>query len=181
MKLFLLVILLIGIPHTASRAAEAQEVGGAAHHVHMPAEPSTALSVSTGEKHVVLSPADLQALPQTTVTVLNGHTKTEETYTGPLVSDVLAKVGIVLNSASEHSILHSYVVATGTDGYFVVFSGAELQSALHKGQCIVALSKAGQPLGETGAFQLIETLEIKPARWVRNLKDLEIVSLANPQ
>ena len=124
---------------------------------------------------MVLSLLDLQALPQATVIVFNGHSKTEETYTGPLVSDVMAKVGFLLSGATEHEVLRSYVVATGTDGYFVVFSAAELQGALHKGQSIVALSKAGQPLTENGAFQLIDSLDVKPARWVRNLNNLAVI------
>ncbi len=97
----------------------------------------------------------------------------------PLVSDVLAKAGVALSGATEHDILRSYVVATGTDGYFVVFSGAELQSALHKAQCLVALTKGGQPLTENGAFQLVDPLDVKPARWVRNLSGLAVMPVAS--
>ena len=180
MKPLPLLVLLAFVPYPAFTVAEAQEAAGAAHHAHAPAQPSAALAISAGEKHLVLSPADLQTLPQASVTVLNAHSKTEETYTGPLVSDVLAKAGIALSGATEHDILRSYVVATGTDGYFVVFSGAELQSTLHKAQCIVALTRAGQPLTESGAFQLVDTVDVKPARWVRNLKNLAVILVASP-
>ena len=181
MRPFLLLVLLAAVPYPASRVTEAQEAAGAVHRAHPPAQLSTVLSIRVGGKHLVLSVADLQALPQTSVTVLNGHTKTEETYTGPLVSDVLAKAGAPLSGAAEHDVLRSYVVATGTDGYFVVFSGVELQSTLHKGQCIVALTRAGQPLTENGAFQIVDTLDVKPARWVRNLSGLAVMPVALTQ
>ncbi len=179
MKPFSLLILLAATPYPGFRVAQAQEAAGAAHHTHPPAQRSTALSIRVGERHLVLSAADLQALPQTSVTVLNGHTQADETYSGPLVSDVLAKAGVALSGATEHDILRSYVVATGTDGYFVVFSGAELQSALHKAQCLVALTKGGQPLTENGAFQLVDPLDVKPARWVRNLSGLAVMPVAS--
>lgn len=108
MKSFLLLVLLAGSPRPCCPAAKTQEAAGAAHHAHAPAQPSTALSISVGEKHVVLSPTDLQALSQASVTVLNAHTKTEETYTGPLVSDVLAKAGVAFSGATERDILRSY-------------------------------------------------------------------------
>lgn len=179
MKLLLSFILLAGT--AASPFAGAQNATMPSHPAHATAQPSTALSVSAGDKHIVLSPGDLQALPQASVTVLNGHTKAEETYTGPLVSDVLAKAGALLSSATERDVLHSYVVATGTDGYFVVFSGAELQGALHKAQCIVAITRDGQPLTEHGAFQLVDSLDVKPARWVRNLKGLTVLAVGQRQ
>ena len=180
MKSFLSLVLLAGVSMSVLSIAEGQDAA-AGRHAHAPAAPSTALSVSVGERHMTLSPADLQALPQTSVTVVNGHTRAEETYTGPLVSEVLARAGVLLSTATEHDILRSYVVATGTDGYFVVFSGAELQGALHKAQCIVALTRAGQPLVENGAFQLVDSLEMKPARWVRNLKELAVMPVVKAQ
>ncbi len=142
---------------------------------HKAAQPSTSLVVRGGQHLVTLSVSDLAALPQTSVTVSNAHTKQEETYSGPRVAAVLAKAGIVLGPATTHDILHSYVVAKGTDGYFVVFSGAELQDTLHKGQFIVALTLAGQPLVGSGAFQLVDSLDLKPARWVRNLDQLAVI------
>ena len=157
----------------------AQEAAGM-HHAHVPAAPSIALAVHAGTASATLSLADLQAMPQTTVTVFNAHNKQNETYAGPLVSDVLAKAGVALSEETQHAILDSYVIAAGTDGYFVLFSGAELQPGLHKPQTIIALTQAGQPLGQNGAFQLIDTGEVKPARWVRNLTSLTVVPVTSP-
>lgn len=144
------------------------------------AQPSTTLTVRAGERSITLSLAELQAMPQTTVSVFNAHSKQNETYSGPLVSDVLAKAGVALSEKTQHEVLHSYVLASGTDGYFVVFSGAELQPGLHKTQAIIAIAQAGQPLARSGAFQLIDSVDVKPARWVRNLTVLSVVPVAAP-
>ena len=152
----------------------------AIHHEHADGRPSTSLTIRTPDHTLTLSVADLQALPQTTVDVFNAHSKHIETYSGPLVSDVLAKAGITLTEPTEHHILDSYILATGSDGYFVIYSGAELQPGLHRAQVIVAIAQSGQPLTRTGAFQLIDPVDVKPARWVRNLESLTVVPVAGP-
>ncbi len=164
---------------TASQSPMGDEV----HHAEKAATPSTALKITVpGHPALTLSLPDLEALPQTAVAVFNAHTKANETYAGPLVADILAKAGMVLSEATQHQFLDSYVLASGTDGYFVVFSGAELQPGLHKTQAIVAITQSGKPLARTGAFQLIEPADTKPARWVRNLKALSVepVKAATP-
>ena len=147
-------------------------------HEHAPAVPSTVLHiVGAGLTPVHLRLADLQALPQVSVQVHNAHDNAEESYSGPLVTDVLAKAGLSLSAQTQRQMLESAVLAEGTDGYFVVFSAAELQPALHKAQAIVAIAQSGQPLTRTGAFQLVDPLDVKPARWVRNLTQLDVVLL----
>ncbi len=162
----------------AQTATPAQAPEAAMHHEHaapQPAQRSTMLTVRVGEAVLALSLADLEALPQTTVTVLNGHNQQNETFAGPLLADVLAKAGLALSQTTQRAVLDSYVVATGTDGYFVVFSGAEVQPGLHKAQTLVAIAQNGAPLTRTGAFQLIDSVDSKPARWVRNLAGLTVV------
>ena len=162
-------------PSFSAAQTPAPAQGMAMHHDHdTPSKPSTALVVHAGTQTVSLSLSDLQALPQVTVSVLNAHIGQNETYAGPLVADVLAKAGLSFSEKTQHDVLDSFITATGTDGYFVVFSGAELQPGLHKAQTIVALTQAGQPLTRTGAFQLVDPLDVKPARWVRNLTSLTI-------
>ncbi len=149
------------------------------HHDKPPAAPSTTLAVSTGQgAPLTFAVADLQALPQQTITVHNAHTKADETYTGPLVSDVIAKAGLAFSDKSEHPMLRMYLIATGTDDYFVVYSAAEVQPGLHRAKVIVAIAKSGQPLGVNGQFQLIDSGDVKPARWVRNLNSLMLHTAA---
>ena len=156
-------------------------MGDEAGHTEKPVDLSTVLAISVhGHAAATLHLADLQAMPQTTVQVFNAHTKQKESYSGPSVAAVLAKAGVALGEKTQHEILDSYVLGTGTDGYFVVFSGAELQPGLHKTEAIVAIAQGGQPLTRTGAFQLIDPEDAKPARWVRNLKALTVVAVPGP-
>lgn len=150
------------------------------HHQRAEARPSTSLMIHAGGQSLTLSVADLKALPQITVNVYNAHSKQNQTYTGPLVADVLAKADLRLSEQTQHHILDSYAVATGTDGYFVVYSGAELQPGLHKAQPIIAIAESGKPLTTSGAFQLIDPSDVKPARWVRNLDSLTVVPVTAP-
>ncbi len=156
-------------------------MGDEAGHTEKPSTPSTVLAVSvSGRPAVVLHLADLQAMPQSSVQVFNGHSKQNERYSGPSVAAVLAYAGVALDEKTQHDILDSYVLGTGNDGYFVVFSGAELQPGLHKTEAIVAIAQGGQPLTQTGFFQLIDPEDAKPARWVRNLKALTVVLVPAP-
>ena len=156
-------------------------MGDEAGHTEKPTTLSTVLAGSvSGHPAGVLHLADLQAMPQSTVQVFNSHTGQNESYSGPRVAAVLAKAGVALVERTQHDILDSYVLGTGSDGYFVVFSGAELQPGLHKTEAIIAIAQGGQPLTRTGSFQLIDPEDAKPARWVRNLKALTVVPVTNP-
>ena len=147
------------------------------HDSHPAAPIADMLTLSVDGRSLQLSPADLAALPQTSVTVHNGHTKAEEQYTGVALSDLLARAGVAFAPGTEQRFFHSYLRAQGTDFYFVVYSGTEIESALHKGNVLVALRLNGQPLGSEGRFKMISTEDTRPARWVRNLNNLTFVTL----
>lgn len=108
-------------------------------------------------------------MPQQTVKVMNGHSKKEESYTGVRLSNVLAKAGAKLGKET----LHGYVVAKGTDGYWVLYSCEEVVSEVHAGEVIVAIGMDGKTLEGDGAMKLISTEDKKPKRWVRNLAAVE--------
>jgi hypothetical protein len=110
--------------------------------------------------------------------VHNAHSNQDETYTGPLVSDVLAKAGLSPAHENEALILHSSIVATATDNYFVLYSAAEVEPAFTNGRVIIALMKAGLPNASGGNIQLINESGAKPARWVHGLANLNIMTLA---
>lgn len=76
----------------------------------------------------------------------------------------------------------SYVVAEAEDGYRVVFSLAELDSGMTDSGIIVADTMDGAPLGEkVGPFRIVAPREKRPARWIRMLKSITVVSLpGNP-
>jgi hypothetical protein len=140
-----------------------------AEHAHPPASPSTSLTISVGGKETKFSVADLQAMPQKTVTVHNPHTKQDETYSGVSLGDLLAKNGLPVDQTTHRQMLRSYLKAEGTDKYWVLYSVTEVEGSEHNGDVIVAIAQDGKPLGEDGQFKLIDTGDKKPQRWVRNL------------
>jgi hypothetical protein len=157
----------------AAPAAEMQEM-----HEHKASPPSTTLTLMVGGKTTSLSVADLQAMPQRTLTVHNAHTQVDETYMGVALSDLLAKQGVTTaDAAASRRVYHSYVRAEGTDLYWVLYSASEVEHAIHKGDVIVAVTMDGKPLGEDGKFKLVASEEQKPARWVRNLQSLTFVTV----
>jgi hypothetical protein len=146
-----------------------------------PVPPSRFLNITFQGRLTTLTVEDLLKLPQVTVHVYNAHRHTTEEYTGPLVSDVLARAGLSPAHENEQAILHSAVVATGTDHYFVVYSAAELEPAFTTGQSIVAVMKRGLPNTEGGLIELVNANAAKPARWVHGLSSLNIMSVAQHQ
>lgn len=60
-----------------------------------PTIPSTHLRIAGLQGQAIeLNPEELRALPHTEVSVFNAHSKTNEKYSGVLLSDLLAKVGV---------------------------------------------------------------------------------------
>ena len=147
-----------------------------------PVPPSKSVTINFQGRTTTLTIEDLLKLPQVTVHVHNAHRNADETYTGPLVSDVLAKAGLVANKETQPLILHSTVIATGTDHYYVIYSCAEVEPAFSKGQVIVALTKGNDlPDTEGGNIQLVNTTDAKPARWLHGLTQLNIMTLTQNQ
>jgi hypothetical protein len=156
--------------------AQTREPGSMPEHMHAPAPVSTSLTLTLDGKATTLSVADLQAMPQKTVTVHNEHTKADETYTGVLLGDLLAKYGFPVDKTTHQKMLRSYLVAEGTDKYWVLYSVTEIESSEHTGDVIVATSMGGKPLGEDGQLKLVDTGDKKPQRWVRNLNAITVKS-----
>ena len=142
-----------------------------------PVPPSKNVNLSFEGKTVTLSLTDLVNMPnQVTVRVHNAHRGgIEEMYSGPLLSDVLAKIGLTATRENQPLILHSAIVATGTDHYYVLYSGGEVEYST--GKVIVAVMKAGLPDSEGGLIQLINTDDAKPMRWVHGLMGISVMSM----
>ena len=73
-------------------------------------------------------------------------------------------------------MLRSYLIAEGTDKYWVLYSVTEVESSEHNGTVIVATSMGGKSLGEDGQLKLIDSGDKKPQRWVRNLTAITVKS-----
>jgi hypothetical protein len=143
-----------------------------------PSQPSDSLLLTANLYHppVVLSAPDFRALPHVNLTVHNTHTDADETYSGvPLVA-LLSKLNAPLGKDLHKEALATYLIATGSDGYSVVLSLAEVDPSFHAGQVIVADARDSQPLGKSGPFQLIVSDDKRPARWVHNLVSITLQS-----
>jgi hypothetical protein len=179
MKLLTAAALLLALaPLSLAAQTPTKQDGEAAMPMKAPVPPSKSINISFEGKITTLTVDDLLNLPQVTVHVHNAHRNTDESYTGPLLSDVLARAGLKSTRETEALILHSSLVATGTDKYFVLYSVAEVEPSFSTGQVIVAVMKAGLPNTEGGLIELVNTVDTKPARWLHGLANLNVMSLA---
>lgn len=152
------------------------------------ATPSTELSVTGG----VTTPrtydlAGLEALPAITQTVSfgSGSGPQTHTYVGASLWGVLGNSGIVVDPAVKNDILNKVVVATGTDGYKVVFSGGELSPDFGNRPDLVAYSElvngTPTPLGSTGFARITAPGDVRGGRYVSNLYNLDVRSSGSTQ
>lgn len=144
-----------------------------------PVPPSRAVNLAFEGRNISVSVSDLLSMTQTTVQVHNAHRGgIPETYSGPLLSDVLEKIGLKVSRETHPLILHSVIIATGMDHYYVLYSAAEVEPLFSNSKVIVAVMKNGLPNAEGGNIELINTDGAKPARWVHGLMGVSVMSLA---
>lgn len=164
--------------------AQAHSPGDMAGTPHAPSQPSKSLTLAglQGETRT-LSLADLKSMPHVSVTVINGHSPKQETYTGVTVHDLLATVTapnsanfgpVAMNAPAmlKSSPRLTVILAEGTDHYRIALTLCDTDPACRSGQTIVADTLDGHPLTTDGAFKLILTEDKTPGRWVRNLSTL---------
>ncbi len=138
-------------------------------------QPAEALKIVVNAQTQSLSAADLHALPHHTVTVHNPHANADETYSGVLLIDLLARQGVPRGHDLRGKALSEYIAATGSDGYKAVLSLAEADPDFHPGEVLVADQMEGKPLDpKTGPFRLVVTEDKRPARSVHNLVSIEV-------
>jgi hypothetical protein len=132
------------------------------------------LKITFGKKSAEWTPTTLAALPHKTITVFNEHAKANQTYTGVALMDLLKPLGVPDKPHGKD--LKLYLVAEGADGYQVVYSVAEANPDVHDATVIVADTMDGRGLAGSGPFELIATGEKLPARWVRNLVAIKVLT-----
>jgi DMSO/TMAO reductase YedYZ molybdopterin-dependent catalytic subunit len=128
--------------------------------------PATQLTVAGDvTTPLTLTIADLKKMPRKTVAVMNAHEKKMETYEGVLLEDVLHRAGAVQGDQLRGVALSMYVVAEASDGYRVVFSLAELDSAFSESDVLVADTRDDAPLdAAVGPLRLVAPHDKRPAR-----------------
>jgi hypothetical protein len=139
-----------------------------------PSVPAGPLKISFGDKSAEWTAATLAAMAHKSLTVYNEHAKANQTYSGVPLIDLLAKLGVPNQPHGKEFRL--YLVAEGADGYQVVYSVAEVTPDVHDAVVIVADAQDGKPIAEDGPLKLVATGEKRPARWVRNLVAVRVLT-----
>ncbi len=142
--------------------------------MHKPAPAAGPLEITYGDQSAEWTAATLAALPHTTVTVYNEHAKATQSYSGVPLMDLLAKLGVPDKPRGKQ--FRIYLVAAGSDGYEVVYSLGEVAPDVHDGMVLVADRQDGKPIADDGPLKMVLTGEKRPARWVRNLVAVKVLT-----
>jgi hypothetical protein len=125
---------------------------------------------------VVLSAAEISALPHTTIKV-NGHDGSA-TFSGVPVSTLLEKAGITFGESLRGKRLASCLLVEAADGYRVVIALPELDPGFTDKQILLVDKRETHPLDEKeGPYRIVIPDEKRMARWVRQVKTLRIVDV----
>jgi DMSO/TMAO reductase YedYZ molybdopterin-dependent catalytic subunit len=141
------------------------------------AAPAAALAVAGDVKTpLALTLADLKALPRTRVEMKEDGRIV--VYEGVLVGELLKRASAPVGSEMRGNAVASYVVASASDGYQVVFSLAELDPGVTSNDIIVADTVDGKALfAYQGPLRIVAPKDSRAARSVRMLQRLEVVRL----
>jgi hypothetical protein len=161
-----------GVPTTAVGGISADHGQGMHRDAGKPQVPAGPLKITFGNKSSEWTPATLAALPHKTITVYNEHSKTNQTYSGVDLIDLLKPLGVPEKPRGKEFLL--YLIAEGSDGYKVVYSLGEITPDVHDATVMVADSLDGKPIADDGPLKLVASGEKRPARWVRNLVAIRV-------
>ena len=143
------------------------------------ATPPTATIKVTGavQTPLTLNAADLGAMPRQTV-VIPDQDGTKIAYEGVPLVEILRKAGATLDKELRGSALTTYILATASDGYQVVFTLGEIAPEFGNSTVLIADKRDGKPLFEyQGPVRLVCPNDKAGARSVRMLQTLEVVRL----
>jgi len=126
-----------------------------------------------GRDSLVLTPADLKALPRTKAT-FTAHGK-QITYEGALLNAALKQAGAVAGDRLMGRYLNQVVIAKGADGFTATYSLGETDPIYRTNPVIIADTKDGQPLdAKEGPYRLVVDGDLRPGRSVRMLTSVEV-------
>ena len=139
---------------------------------------SITLKGPTGQTATITA-ADLASLPRVSFS-FDAHGE-KHVYEGPLLIDVLAKVGAPIGKAIHGPEMADVVLVTAQDGYQVAFGLAEIDPATRADRIILADKADGAPLAaQDGAFKVVAEGDLRPARSARRVSHIEVLRLARP-
>ncbi|GAB3251896.1 hypothetical protein GCM10027347_10610 [Larkinella harenae] len=125
-------------------------------------------------KPLTLQAADLKALPHVEVMGKDRDGK-EHRYSGVALADLLKRAGATLGAELRGENLMKYVVVRAVDGYEALYALPELDPDFATRTIILADQVDGAPLpAGVGPYRVVVPGEKKPARWVREVKHIEV-------
>jgi DMSO/TMAO reductase YedYZ molybdopterin-dependent catalytic subunit len=127
---------------------------------------------------LTIAAADLKSMPRKQVEMKDeGRTVV---YEGVLVAEILKRAGVPLGTDLRGNAMATYVVASASDGYQVLFSLPELDPAFTRNDIIIADTIDGKPLfAYQGPLRIVSPKDSRAARSIRMLQRLEVVRLRN--
>lgn len=149
------------------QAAAVDAHNGHRGHASEPAAPSP--------QAVPLDQATLSALPRERV-LASAHGQALDCE-GVSLAALLRQTGAIPADKLPSASLSRYVLADARDGYRVLYSLAELDPGTGNRKVFIVDRCNGQPLDDKdGPLRLIAPEDARPARWVRQLKSLTVVT-----
>jgi DMSO/TMAO reductase YedYZ molybdopterin-dependent catalytic subunit len=175
-------LLIAAIGFVTMGVATQMAAGQAMPTTQAPATPAAQATLSlTGEvtQELHLTDADLKAMPRTTLTAMDAHEKQTHTFEGVTLAELLKRAGLPTGEHLRGKSMALCVVAGAADGYHAVFSLAELDASIGGVTVLVADTVDGQPIPTgQGPLRLVVPSDKRPARWVRMLQSLTVVSVS---
>jgi hypothetical protein len=126
-------------------------------------------------KPIILSRADLEALPRHAVTT---PSDSSARFEGVALTSVLERAGFAFGESMKGKRLASCLLVEAADGYRVVIALPEIDPAFTDKQIVLAFLRNGKPLDDReGPYRIIIPDEKKMARWIRQVTLLKIVDV----
>jgi Oxidoreductase molybdopterin binding domain len=140
--------------------------------------PSPFLEINGDVPHPrIFQEQEWKQLKHVSLTATNTHDKKTATYSGVPLRDLLMEVGLPLGENLRGKAFATAVVVSASDGYQVTFSIAELDESVGNLQVLVADNENGKPLAQgVGPLRLVVVSDKRPARWVRMVRTIRIVT-----
>jgi DMSO/TMAO reductase YedYZ molybdopterin-dependent catalytic subunit len=124
---------------------------------------------------VTLTLGDLAALPHESAPV-TAEDGTKSVYDGVPLREILARAGAPFGKQLRGKNMTTFVLATAHDGYQVVFTLAELDTAFANEGVLVADKHEGKPMSAPlGPLRIVCVNDKAGARSLRMLETLEVV------
>jgi hypothetical protein len=121
---------------------------------------------------------EIGRLPHTAIAVEGQGGRTRK-FSGVALCDLLESAGVELGGEQRPAALTTYLWVEGSDGFRVLFSGAEVHRLIGAGEVLLADSEDGQAIPKSdGPYRLVVVGDKVHARWMRQVRALYVIQAA---